>query len=255
MTAARLPTVRPTGTATALLLTLWSAAPPLLGGCTVRRRALPPSADAALVRLDLDEGSPWREQPTALTAPHPSVGLIEPPVGEASAPAPAVAVASAPPATPAPRSAPARAPLPEPAPTLAVPQARGATPPPGMRPAKPLEDRARERFLDCPTEVHAERLTLILPAALAAEAHLTGARVEDVAPDERTAEGGARLMCRELTLVGERITLRLRPPGSGDVQITARGEVELVSTRRGRVLREVGLRSLVLTNDQMLPLR
>lgn len=242
--------------AVALLLSLWSAPALLTGGCAVRRSAVLPEVDATEVRLALDEDGPWQERPTALTASHPAVGLSAPPAEVTPEPRPAAAPAAAL-AGRASRSAPARQPPPAPPPTLEVPQPRTAGPvtPAGGRPAKPLADRARERFLDYPTEVHAQRLTLILPAALASEAQLTGARVSDPEPGQRTGEGGARLVCRELTLVGERITLRVRAPGSDDIQITARGEVEFVSTRRGQVLREVGLRSLVLTNDQMLPLR
>ena len=58
-----------------------------------------------------------------------------------------------------------------------------------------------------------------------------------------------------LTLEGERITLRAREPGSDDVQITARGDVELVSRQGDQVLRETGLKSLIVTNDRLTPLR
>ena len=67
--------------------------------------------------------------------------------------------------------------------------------------------------------------------------------------------GAARLTCRELTLEGARVVLRVRAPGEEDVQVTARGNASLVSDVRGRVVREEEARSLVLTNDRVLPIR
>ena len=58
-----------------------------------------------------------------------------------------------------------------------------------------------------------------------------------------------------LTLIAERITLRIRRDGDAELQVTARGNVELVSRVRNKATRETGLRSLILRQDQMMPLR
>ncbi len=230
--------------------------------CRVQRTPVVPVIDVSRVRLEVDPEGPWRE------AAAPDGGTPSEAGGTGGA------AAAEPPSAPARRhlaeaAARRRGPtaegaLPEPppqrpppAPTLAVPLARGAgeVAERGAPPTKPVEAVGRERFLDHPTEIHAGSLTLVVPAALAAQARLTGAQLSEPTPGRRVAEGGARLTCRELTLVGERITLRVRPPGSEDVQITARGEVELVSRQRDQVLRETGLKSLIVTNDQLMPLR
>jgi hypothetical protein len=142
-------------------------------------------------------------------------------------------------------------------PDLAIP-ARRATPEPPARaapPAKSLEQVARERFLDHPTRVRAQSVTFYCPPAYAAEVRLTGATVNDPAPGRRVAEGNARLLCRELTLEGERIVLMVRGDGSTDVQVMARGGVSFVTDQKGQVMHEDGIRSLILTNDQIVPLR
>jgi hypothetical protein len=118
-----------------------------------------------------------------------------------------------------------------------------------------VEAIAREKFLDHPTEVRGESLSLVLPARLAQEVRLTGASLEEPTPGRRVASGGARLTCRELTLVGERITVRTREAGSEDVQITARGGTALVSRQGDQVLREEGAKTLIITNDRVTPLR
>ena len=50
-------------------------------------------------------------------------------------------------------------------------------------------------------------------------------------------------------------TIRVHPPGNSDLQIMARGDVHLVSEVRGNVTRETGIRSLLITNDKIVPLR
>lgn len=227
-----------------LVLTVLAAALAGAGCRSGARTSGPPLVEAALVEtgdveLSLDPGGPWREADAseALAARH--------------SPAPAD-----PPAPAAPSAAPALLARPE-APRLAPPQARGLgeVAASGQPPVKAVADVARERFLDHPTEIEAESVTLYLPADLAAEAHLTGGALSEPSPGRRVAEGEARLVCRELTLRGSRITLRVRSGASRDVQITARGNVAFVSRQRDQVLREQGLTSLILTNDQVTPLR
>ena len=62
-------------------------------------------------------------------------------------------------------------------------------------------------------------------------------------------------MCRELLLEGEKVVLRVKDPTDLDVQITARGNVSFVTDQRGQVLRQDGVRILLITNDGVTPLR
>jgi hypothetical protein len=126
---------------------------------------------------------------------------------------------------------------------------------PGQAAKKPVEVVARERHLANPTTVRAAQVTFHCPARYAAEVRLTGERVEEPAPGRRVATGRARLTCRELTLEGEKITLRVRDDGTEDVQVTARGDVRFVTAQKDQVFREEGLKSLILTNDNVVPLR
>jgi hypothetical protein len=218
-----------------------------LSGCASRRAPEPSALASAGVGVEIDPSGPWHltssETPAEVAARTAPAAASAP--GEGSPAAPPAKVATV-------AKAPAR-----PAPSVPVPAARGLgqTTPKGAPPVKSVEATARERFLDHPTEVRGESLTLVLPARLAAEARLTGGAVEEPAPGRRVASGGARLTCRELTLVGERITLRTREPGSEDVQITARGGVAFVSRHGEQVVREEGLKTLIVTNDRVTPLR
>ena len=123
----------------------------------------------------------------------------------------------------------------------------------GAGPALPPEELARRRHLDNPTRVRAGRITFYCPRRFAADVRLTGDDVRTTRPGRRMATGNARLTCRELSLEGDRIVLLVRD--DPDVQLTARGDVSYVTERRGRVNREEGVRSLVITNDEVTPLR
>ncbi len=114
---------------------------------------------------------------------------------------------------------------------------------------------AREHFLDYPTRVVAQKITLHIPATYGREVQLTGATVTPWEASRRVARGKARLALRELTLEAERITLRVRQDGREDIQIMARGGVGFVADVRANILREEGLRSLLITNDQVVPIR
>jgi len=209
-----------------------------LCGCTVSRETVVPVIDVASVNLTLDPEGPWREagpktaQGERATLPE----IFREPAPEAREPA--------------------TAPAPRPAPRLEVPVARGLgeTTPKGARPAKSLEEAARTRFLDHPTEIAAEQITLYAPPEILAEGQVTAANVSEPTPGRRIAAGGARVALRELTLKAQRITLRARA-GSADIQITAQGAVEFVTRQRDQVIREQDLKSLILTNDRITPLR
>lgn len=226
------------------------AAAVALPGCATERRSGASVREAALAAVTVDPSSPWTEREAA----PPIVGIHRPErswtVNSADGAAPdsrsGTAARSAPPVPPVPPAP--RAPLP-------IARGLGEVPAKGAPPLKSLEDTARERFLDHPTEVRADSLTLVLPARLVAEVRLTGSEVTEPGAGRRIAVGAARLTCRELTLVGDKITLRTRPPGSEDVQITARGGVSFVSRQRDQVLREEGVQTLLVTNDAVTPLR
>ena len=163
------------------------------------------------------------------------------------------------PPPPTPPPAPARPAPREPA--LALLPRRGSPLPPThtrdgqvVRPAKSPEDRRRDRYLDHPTRIRAERIAFYCPAALAGEVQLRGESVETKQPTRRVAMGRASLLCRELTLEAEKITLNVRGEDP-DVQITARGNVHFVTKQKAQVLREEGVRSLLVTNEQVVPLR
>lgn len=142
-------------------------------------------------------------------------------------------------------------------PTLAIPgrRARKDARPVGKKVSKSPAQLARDHFVDYPTRVKAARLTIYLPPELAKRARLTGDDVDNKRPARRTAVGDARLVLGELSLEAGRIVLRTRSDGREDLQIMARGDVEFVSEVRGNILREHSLRSLLITNDQVVPLR
>jgi hypothetical protein len=117
-----------------------------------------------------------------------------------------------------------------------------------------LEDVAREKFLVATTTIAAQRATLYVPAAYAAEISLTGATVSDDAPGRRTATGTGVVTLRRLTVKAAQVTVVVRD-GNPDVQLTARGDVSLHSDQPASVLDETGLRSLFLKNDGYTPFR
>jgi len=132
-----------------------------------------------------------------------------------------------------------------------------AAAPPAHRPiaaTTSLEEVAREKFLVATTTVAAQRATLYVPAAYAAEVSLAGATVTDDAPGRRTATGSGVATLRRLTVRAGQVTVVVRE-GNPDVQLTARGDVSLRSDQPASLLDEAGLRGLFLKNDGYTPLR
>ncbi len=159
------------------------------------------------------------------TAPAPAADAADAAAGpERSAPPPAVVRSSAPPAH------------------RAIPATTS------------LADVAREKFLVATTTVTAQRVTLYVPAAYAAEVSLLGAAVSDDAPGRRTAAGSGVATLRRLTVKATQLTVVVRD-GNPDLQLTARGDVSLHSDQPASVLDESGLKSLFLKNDGYTPLR
>ena len=193
-------------------------------------------------------GGPWRVTHGQFDAPAAVLPVSTEAVDPFAAPAP-----TAPPAMPAVMQPPA----PPRTRTLKVPRrrARAEARPVGQKTTRTPEQLAREHFLDYPTRVKARKITLHLPPRYAGEVRLTGQDVADRPGGRRQALGGARLVLRELTLEADRITLRIRDDGLEDVQIMARGNAGFVADVRANVLREEGLRSLLITNDQVVPIR
>lgn len=226
-------------------------------GCHTRTEVGLPTLDAArLSKIEADEG-PWKpeEQYEVIGGPwkvangvfdNPAQTLavsarkVDPFTVKAPEPTPNVVHAQAPPVR-----------------KLAVPRrrARREARPVGKKTGKTTEQLAREHFLDYPTRVKARKVTLYLPPAYAREVRLTGESVSKRTNGRQQALGGARLVLRELTLEGERVTLRIRDDGRPDLQIMARGDAGFVAEVRANVLREEGLRSLLITNDQVVPIR
>ena len=125
----------------------------------------------------------------------------------------------------------------------------------GQRTTRRAEDLAREHVLDFPTHIVAERITFYCPQAFAREVQLTGTSVRTISRDRRMATGKARLLCRELTLEGSRITLRVIHEPAAALRVTARGGVQFISRVHDQVQREENVRSLLVTNDEVVPLR
>lgn len=103
-----------------------------------------------------------------------------------------------------------------------------------------LERRRRETFLDAITFVRADKATVFVPPRYAAEA---------------IVEGTTRLTLRRLTVEGLDVRLVLRTDGADDVSLSARGRVTFRADLAASVLEETGLRTLLLRNDQHVPLR
>ena len=131
---------------------------------------------------------------------------------------------------------------PRPPASEAGPVVRSSSAPLAHRPlagGRSLEQRAREVCLDCETLVEADKATLYVAPALAAEARLEG-RV---------------LTLRRLTIRAQTLKLVARTDGRGDVSISARGSVRFRSDRPASIIDEEGLKSLLVTNDGYTPLR
>lgn len=215
-------------------------AAPLLAACAHRAGASRTPAPEPDVVLLVDEEGPWREVPL--------------PAGDHT-PAPKVAAT---PAAPPPVHVPPPGLHAQPTrPVLAVPRRRATAAPRalGSPPVKGPRALARERYLDHPTRIRADRITFYCPKAFLPEVNLTADDVREAGPGRRIARGRARLTCRELTLEATSITLRVREAEDADLQVTARCNASLVTDQRGKVLREEGARSLILTNDRIVPLR
>jgi hypothetical protein len=203
----------------------------------------PGRVDVPAVSVFIEEEGPWREVPTDEAG------------AEAIAAVRAAAVAGV--LRPPPRAAPEPAPAPS-RPEIPVPARRTRVREPaprGVPAGRSLEQIARERHLDNPTLIRGAKLTFYCPPAYLAEVRLTGTEVDDPSPLRRVALGRARLVCRELTLEGDRIVLKKGKPGDLDVRITARGGVDFVTEQRGQVLRHENLRILVIKNDSLKPMR
>lgn len=152
----------------------------------------------------------------------------------------------------------ARMPAPKPArPALPVPKRRATPKPPkrGTKSTKTVQQLEREHYLDNPTTVHAHKITFYCPAAFLREVRLTADDVKETSADRRIARGGARLLCRELTLVADQITLRIRREADAELQVIARGEVDFISRVRNQSTHDEGLKSLILRQDRVIPLR
>ena len=144
-----------------------------------------------------------------------------------------------------------------PRPQVVAPKSRRARPvrPEGQRATKSAAHLARDHYLDYPTRVVGQRITFYCPADVAREIRIKADDVRQTHPLRRLARGNARVTCRELTLEADRITIRIREEPDADLQISARGNATLVSTVRGQEQREEGVRSLLVTNDNLVPLR
>ena len=211
--------------------------------CTrTREQALAP-VERSAVGFEVVADGPWREMP--IDPDDPFTGAAAAEVVTLATPPPPVRRPAAPkrPAQPSLALLPRRLPPP--------PRDKDGQP---LGPRKAPDELRRHRYLDNPTRLRAGRVAFYCPEALASEIHLTGGRVEAKGAKRRVATGGARLICRELTLEADKISLNLRGEDP-DIQLTARGDVHFVTRQRSQVLREEGIRSLLITNEQIVPLR
>ena len=237
-------------------LALLCLAAVVAAGCHTRTEVGVPTLDAARVSaMKADEG-PWKpeEQYEVIGGPWRVTN------GTFDDPGATLAVSTRkvdPFATPEPVPQQAPVIVQPPKRTRAVPRrrARKEARPVGQKTGKSTEQLTREHFLDYPTRVKARKVTLYIPPPYAREVRLTGQSVSKRMNGRQQALGGARLVLRELTLEGERVTLRIRDDGRPDIQIMARGDAGFIAEVRANVLREEGLRSLLITNDQVVPIR
>ncbi|MGE0190428.1 MAG: hypothetical protein AB7T63_00145 [Planctomycetota bacterium] len=118
------------------------------------------------------------------------------------------------------------------------------------------EELARDHVLDWPTRIEAREVTFYCPASAARELELRGDEMRDLGTHgPRVAYGNAHLRCRELSIVADRITVRVLPPGEDALRIVARRDVRYALRVRERVFQDEGLKSLMVLNDQLVPLR
>lgn len=233
-------------------------------GCSTAWEAADPRSsvvEAREIKAILDQATTWQG---VLPAPANAEDLVEgrwhlvqeAPTDIAEAPTAPTTDAAPPVRAPVPPPVVERPPA-RPAPTLPVPRRRVTAPKPkrGTPIDKSPKELVRAHYLDNPTTVRAAKITFYCPEAYLAEVQLTAEDLVDTSADRRVATGTARLLCRELTLIAERITLRIRRDADAELQVTARGQVELVSRVRNKATRETGLKTLILRQDQMLPLR
>jgi hypothetical protein len=209
-----------------------TAAALLCAACSTQRTSSLAVVATPTAELTIDDTGPWREVPSS-DAPD----VVAEPVVPSAVP-------------------PARREEPAPRRTVTVPLRRtAAPPPPGTPPSKSAAGLARDRYVDHPTHVRAQRITFRCPANLAGEVRGTAERVVDEPGGRRRYLGRARVLCRELTLEADELILQVRGPDESDLQVTARGDVAFVSAHRDNVVEEKGLRSLLITNDRHIPLR
>lgn len=209
--------------------------------------------DASRVKLEVADDGPWSERGD------PGVGGVWRVANDRFEDPASVDLAALEPKAPEPEPEPApvivpRAPEPR---KMAVPKRRDPKKlkPRGTKLTKSPEQVAREHYLTNPTTIEAGRITLYVPPGYLPEVRLTGAKVEDLAANRRRATGNARLVVRELTLKADQITLRTLKADARDIRITARGEAGIITKVRDQVIREEGLRSLLISNDRLTPLR
>lgn len=239
-------------------------------GCATQVTHELPIVDASKVKVFVEQGAPTTGQDAAEDTFEVSGAWrrsLEPferqevvlaaarPAGAAGGTAPATSAARPP--TAVERLAARSTPTPPPRPQMKAPKARSKRPlrPEGKRQSKSGPRLARDHYLDYPTSVVAQRITFYCPADCANEIRLKADDVRQTHPTRRLARGNARLVCRELTLEADRLTVRIREEPDADLQVSARGAAGIVSTVRGQVQREEGLRSMLITNDRLVPLR
>ena len=102
-----------------------------------------------------------------------------------------------------------------------------------------LERRAQETCLRCETLVEADKVTLYVSPALAAEARV----------------GEHVLTLRRLTIRASTLRLVARTDGLDDLSLSARGHVRFRSDRPASILDEQDLKSLLVHNEGYTPLR
>lgn len=121
--------------------------------------------------------------------------------------------------------------------------------------SRTLAERTRAYVLDNPTHIRAASITFYCPPAYRSEFKLAGDSVGSPHPDRQAARGRARLTCRSLLLEAERITVRELDDADADLHITASGNVHLALRIKDQVHREEGIEGLLVTNDNVVPLR
>lgn len=111
------------------------------------------------------------------------------------------------------------------------------------------------RFIANPTSIVAATVTIALPPQLAAEARLVATDVKEFKGGNRRGSGEARLTLRRLTLAADRIMVRVRTDEEEVVQIMARGQVDIDARLDAHQTEHKALRSLIITNERIIPLK